>query len=482
MKAKIYSFIIVLFVTVTVAAQSNRIIDSKEYDQLKRANQLPEKFMMKQTEGKTILMPRIHPSANTIQSNATCNCLLPLDTTYSVVPFTNGVAPDFRNDDGSSPVMAIPFSFCFFGQPVDSLYINNNGNISFYAPYFTFTPSGFPSASFAMIAPFWADVDTRDTLSGLVYYKVTPTALIVKWEQVGYFNMHSNLVSTFQLIITDGTDPLIPGGSNVAFCYGDMQWTTGDASGGVGGFGGTAATVGSNLGDAINFIQFGRFDQPGYGYDGPYLANDSVDWLDSSSFRFDLCTMTIAPVPFDCNNDTVYLRVGDASDVDVSFICPVAGQTASISVNSGGLSNLTTFSNTSGSLARYNGRLIADAADIGNHTFTLTVTDNGTPPQTTTFNRVFQVDQALGIQPADAGPSISFSPNPFTNQTTLILSGVNRKNVSLVISDVTGREVMTVNHVPSSLIIEKGNLPKGIYFYHLGDGDGLSKTGKIVIQ
>ena len=68
-----------------------------------------------------------------------------------------------------------------------------------------------------MVAPFWADVDTRDDVlpdtSGIVYYKLTPTSLIVKWNHVGYYGVHADLVNTFQLIITDGTDPLLPGGN-----------------------------------------------------------------------------------------------------------------------------------------------------------------------------------------------------------------------------------------------------------------------------
>ena len=92
------------------------------------------------------------------------------------------------------------------------------------------------------------------------------------------------------MIITDGVDPLIPGG-NVSFCYGDMQWTTGDASGGAGGFGGNAATVGANLGDGSNYIQFGRFDSAGYAYDGPYNLNDGVDWK-----NYQWCTPVIISV------------------------------------------------------------------------------------------------------------------------------------------------------------------------------------------
>ena len=38
------------------------------------------------------------------------------------------------------------------------------------------------------------------------------------------------------------------------FLYGDLQWTTGDNSGGSGGLGGTEALVGINAGDGINSV------------------------------------------------------------------------------------------------------------------------------------------------------------------------------------------------------------------------------------
>ena len=43
--------------------------------------------------------------------------------------------------------------------------------------------------------------------------------------------------------------------SYVIFLYadGEIQWTTGDASGGINGFGGTPAHVGFNAGDGIHF-------------------------------------------------------------------------------------------------------------------------------------------------------------------------------------------------------------------------------------
>src|SRR3982750_1479663 len=67
-----------------------------------------------------------HPAT----ASTVCNCWIDRDATWLVAPFTNGVPPDYRNDDGSTTAIPIPFNFCFYGQQVDSVFINNNGNIS----------------------------------------------------------------------------------------------------------------------------------------------------------------------------------------------------------------------------------------------------------------------------------------------------------------------------------------------------------------
>lgn len=226
------------------------------------------------------------------RSPANCSCLVPVDGTFSKADFTIGTAPDYRNDDGSTLAKILPFNFCFYGTNYNSVYINNNGNVTFVNNLSSFSAGGFPAgADTIMIAPFWADVDTRNVGSGLVYFKITPTYMIVKWDKVGYYNSSSDKLNDFQLIISDGNDPIIPDGNNVAFCYGDMQWTTGSASGGTSGFGGTAANAGINKGDGINFFQLGRFNINSAVYDGPYGADDGINYLDNKKLLFyHLCT------------------------------------------------------------------------------------------------------------------------------------------------------------------------------------------------
>ena len=184
----------------------------------------------------------------------TSSLLIPLDGTFDVVPFGYGSAPCNRNDDGSTAEMPLDFDLEFFGETHEGVFINNNGNLSFGGGFSAYSAEGFPIADFPMIAPFWGDVDTRDNAGGVVYYRSEPNRFVVTWDNVGYYNSNDDLLNTFQVILTDGSDPLIGLGNNVCFSYGDMQWTTGDASYGEGGFGGVPATVGANKGDALLLV------------------------------------------------------------------------------------------------------------------------------------------------------------------------------------------------------------------------------------
>ncbi|MBK8582719.1 MAG: hypothetical protein IPL86_13105 [Flavobacteriales bacterium] len=77
-------------------------------------------------------------------------------------------------------------------------------------------------------------------------------------------------LNTFQLIISDGTDPAIPGGNNVSFCYGRYAMDHRGCIGRHWRFGGTPATVGANRGDGINYLQLGQFDHDSTDWDGPF--------------------------------------------------------------------------------------------------------------------------------------------------------------------------------------------------------------------
>ncbi len=177
----------------------------------------------------------------------------------SVVPVQPGAVILGPNDDGSTGAIPLGFTFDFYGSSYTEFYINNNGNVTFGASEESYEPTGFPNPGIPpMIAPFWADVDTRGAGSGLVHFTSGTSGssgnpyVQVDWLDVGYFGEHTDLLNTFTLYIEDR-----PTGDVVAFFYGDMEWADGDVTG-LGGFGGPGAQIGFDSGDGVNYLNAGR--------------------------------------------------------------------------------------------------------------------------------------------------------------------------------------------------------------------------------
>lgn len=325
----------------------------------------------------------------------------------------------------------IPFEFCFYGTPYTSFFINNNGNITFEQAYITFTSQSFPAAGIPpMIAPFWGDVDTGSPTNplGQVRYTVFPTYAVVSWDTVAVYNEIGTLRNTFQVMISDGQSSVLPPGTNIAFLYADMQWTTGDASQGIGGFGGTPATVGVNRGDGVDYIQLGRFDAPGTNYDGPFGANDQVSFLDNTVYFFNTCLEpgvqnNIAPLAIGAPLcDTIPLCVGEDYVLDFNFIPVEPGQLVSAELITTAVPGFFLANDPTTPLAQRDvqGVFSANVSNIGYNTITFTATDDGTPAATYTINLTFQV--------IDNGftPTILGVPNICEGQaTTLSVGGGN---------------------------------------------------------
>uniref|UniRef100_A0AC35F270 Uncharacterized protein n=1 Tax=Panagrolaimus sp. PS1159 TaxID=55785 RepID=A0AC35F270_9BILA len=190
----------------------------------------------------------------------------------------NGDAELIRGSDVSSPPLNLSMAFPFFGLPQATLWINENGLISFNRKISDFTPwCKAAQSDYRIIAPFWADVDARR--SGDIYYRQTTDAavlakgeaelakafsdighidlkwaFIATWVNVTYFrdppgsDESTRLRNTFQaILLTDGSQ------SFTIFYYNKITWTTGDVSNGINGLGGTPAEVGYDLGDRNHF-------------------------------------------------------------------------------------------------------------------------------------------------------------------------------------------------------------------------------------
>jgi hypothetical protein len=459
----------------SVAFGQNTITVTKaEYQQLKASGLIDQNASYNFSD---LAFPSNIKYAGTMEKNGVCDCMVPLDSTFLLA-----MQP---NDDASSDLINLPFTFDFYGNQYNSLYINNNGNISFVSPYSTFTPNPFPDSSYNMIAPFWADVDTRGTFDSLglstgdggsVWYKITPTALIVNWNQVGYYNYHTDLVSTFQLIISNGSDSLVSAGGNASFCYQDMQWATGDATAG-GGFGGLPSTVGVNVGNGTDFFQVGQFDQSGTAFDGPFNMNDGVDFLDGQEIYFNVAGMSTTNTPpllissTICDTIDVYTgdtlqKSGNSMDFAFGIMTPETNQTIVTTYNTN--APIGTFSYTTNNIGNQfynvvNATFNAAGVSPGIYTVDFTATDDGFPvgitTQRFTFNVMYSATAGLDENSMN---EFSIFPNPTNDKFNISLKAGN-SNARLILQDVTGK-IMLDQAIQNNQQIDLSNYTNGIYF------------------
>lgn len=203
--------------------------------------------------------------------------LVPVTTfAAAVVPFTLTGALPAADDVSSDPVplgIGGTNGINFFGQSFTTVYVNDNGNVSFQLPLSQFTPSSFATGvGLPIIAPFFADVDTEGAGSSLVTYgNVTyngRAAFVADWPNVGYFDSNADKLNSFQLILTDRSDTG-SGNFDIEFNYNRIKWETGDASSGSGGLGGISAAAGysNGLSGASNVF----YQLPGSLVNGAFL-------------------------------------------------------------------------------------------------------------------------------------------------------------------------------------------------------------------
>jgi hypothetical protein len=139
-----------------------------------------------------------------------------------------------RGDDNTTPTVALPFSMTWNGVTYNSVNVNMNGNCTFGQSFTAYNPvNPLSTQGRNVMAPFWADVDTRNTASGLLYYSDAASdtacvvdghkAFVVTWQGVGRYNSMGNLLNYFQLVIVERTDTGV-GNFDFWFNYDQMSW------------------------------------------------------------------------------------------------------------------------------------------------------------------------------------------------------------------------------------------------------------------
>src|SRR5262249_13258508 len=239
--------------------------------------------------------------------------------------------------------------------------------------------------------------------SGLVWYKIIdsngdalPDTLVVTWDNVGYYNQHADLLDTFQVAISNGTNPVL-GANNVCFSYDAMCWSTGDING-VGGFGGDngPATVGINRGDGIDYFQIGRFGFNSNAYDGPFGLTDGVHFLDGRRFCFNTGATNVPPIPSNFPaSGIVTIEAGQTLNLTVQLLSPEPGQTTTVSFSDfqNAVGHGLVITNNPGNVATINLHWVTGCNDFGVYLLNFNAADNFVPPGITNQNLIINVTQ-----------------------------------------------------------------------------------------
>ncbi|KAL5481924.1 hypothetical protein EMCRGX_G022199 [Ephydatia muelleri] len=148
----------------------------------------------------------------------------------------------------------------FFGNYYSTIYVNNNGDLSFGQAFGNAAPTAFPISTYPVVAIYQADVDTRGT--GSVWYRTTADStlrakasndirsltgtivspqwlFIATWDHVGYYSYGTDKTNTFQAVLaTDNVRSY----AILQYADGLIQWPS------------SGAQAGCNAGDGITYV------------------------------------------------------------------------------------------------------------------------------------------------------------------------------------------------------------------------------------
>jgi hypothetical protein len=138
-------------------------------------------------------------------------------------PFTGGTPVSVNTDDVWSPIIPMPFDFCFFGQTYSELIIGSNGVVAFDFTNPATQPNGFCQWSFeptetipdpvelfnTTIYGAYMDINPAVAGSGQINFSIFGDApcrtLVVNFPSVPYFSC-TNLIMTSQIVIYETTN------------------------------------------------------------------------------------------------------------------------------------------------------------------------------------------------------------------------------------------------------------------------------------
>ncbi|GAB4145320.1 MAG: hypothetical protein Fur0041_19950 [Bacteroidia bacterium] len=94
-----FSLMLISYLSLNAQTPMPVPVPHHKYDQLKQQGALNNGlYFIQQDQSVQPLQNVVQPPVNP-QAPANCNCMIPIDATFQIVPFTWGTPPDYRNDD-----------------------------------------------------------------------------------------------------------------------------------------------------------------------------------------------------------------------------------------------------------------------------------------------------------------------------------------------------------------------------------------------
>lgn len=214
----------------------------------------------------------------------------------------------------------------------------------------------------------------------------------------------------------------------------------------------------------------------------PVAGADVYTWSVPSGSTF-TGSDTIITVTFDTSSGDISVAAINSCDTSTAILSITVNPAPAIPIitfNSGVLSS----SSSAGNQWYLNGTAIPGATDqtytpTQNGTYTVTVTDiNGCSSTSAPFEVI-----GVGINEI-ATDQISVYPNPFDLYTIVNVSKTTSiENGRIIITDIEGKVVKSIENIHDGLIISRDKLSSGIYFYRLFDNNGnMIHNGKLVAR
>ena len=259
-------------------------------------------------------------------------------------PFTGGTSAFVGTDDIFSPVIQIPFDFCFYGNNYNQLVIGANGLISFDINLANMGcnwmySGNIPSAP-TITGPFENSIhgayhDIDPSISGDINYAVLGTApcrtFVVSFSNVAQYSC-SNLLTTQQIVIYETTNAIEIYIENKPTC---TTWNSGNAIIGIQNIGATQGLCppNRNTGPWTASQEAWRFTPSG-------TPNYIIEWFNSTGISqgfgdtlFNVCTQIqdnyTAEITYTNCNGSIVTEMA----TNTIFINSAAGQITTLGLN-----------------------------------------------------------------------------------------------------------------------------------------------------